>query len=51
MDRREATAMAAKTAQAASEAGVTTQMGIQIHATENYRRVVEIVFRKTVVAD
>jgi predicted dehydrogenase len=29
--------------QAAAKAKVTTQMGIQIHATENYRRVVEIV--------
>ena len=28
---------------AAAEAGVTTQMGIQIHATDNYRRVVEII--------
>lgn len=28
---------------AAAEAGVTTQMGIQIHATDNYRKVVEIV--------
>jgi hypothetical protein len=28
---------------AAAEANVTTQMGIQIHATENYRRVVELV--------
>jgi hypothetical protein len=28
---------------AAKEANVTTQMGIQIHATENYRRVVEII--------
>lgn len=28
---------------AAAEAGVATQMGIQIHATENYRRVVEII--------
>ncbi|MHB0960572.1 MAG: Gfo/Idh/MocA family protein [Pirellulaceae bacterium] len=28
---------------AAAEAGVTTQMGIQIHAGENYRRVVEII--------
>jgi predicted dehydrogenase len=27
---------------AAAEAGVTTQMGIQIHAGDNYRRVVEI---------
>ena len=28
---------------AADEAGVATQMGIQIHATENYRRVVELI--------
>ena len=28
---------------AAKEAGTTTQMGIQIHATENYRRVVELI--------
>lgn len=28
---------------AAAEAGVTTQMGIQIHAGENYRRVVEVI--------
>ena len=28
---------------AAAEAGVTTQMGIQIHAGENYRRVVELI--------
>jgi len=28
---------------AAAKAGVTTQMGIQIHATENYHRVVEII--------
>jgi predicted dehydrogenase len=28
---------------AAEEAGVTTQMGIQIHAGENYRRVVELI--------
>ena len=28
---------------AAAEAGVTTQMGIQIHAEENYRRVVELI--------
>lgn len=28
---------------AAAEAGVTTQMGIQIHAQDNYRRVVEII--------
>ena len=28
---------------AAAEAKVTTQMGIQIHASENYRRVVEII--------
>lgn len=28
---------------AADEAGVTTQMGIQIHAGENYRRVVELI--------
>lgn len=27
----------------AARAGVTTQMGIQIHATDNYRRVVELV--------
>ncbi len=27
---------------AAADAGVTTQMGIQIHATENYRQVVEV---------
>jgi hypothetical protein len=30
-------------AEAAKSAGVATQMGIQIHATENYRRVVELV--------
>jgi predicted dehydrogenase len=30
-------------AQAAEKSGVATQMGIQIHATENYRRVVEII--------
>jgi predicted dehydrogenase len=29
--------------EAAAEAGVATQMGTQIHATENYRRVVELV--------
>lgn len=29
--------------EAAAAAGVATQMGIQIHATENYRRVVELV--------
>jgi predicted dehydrogenase len=29
--------------EAAAKAGVATQMGTQIHATENYRRVVEIV--------
>ena len=28
---------------AAAEAGVTTQMGIQIHARDNYRKVVEII--------
>lgn len=28
---------------AAEEAGTATQMGIQIHATENYRRVVELI--------
>ncbi|MFV1964736.1 MAG: Gfo/Idh/MocA family protein [Pirellulaceae bacterium] len=28
---------------AAAEAGVATQMGIQIHATNNYRRVVELI--------
>ena len=28
---------------AASEAGVATQMGIQIHATENYRQIVELI--------
>ncbi len=28
---------------AADEAGVATQMGIQIHASENYRRVVELI--------
>ena len=28
---------------AADKAGVATQMGIQIHATENYRRVVELI--------
>ncbi len=28
---------------AAAKAGITTQMGIQIHATENYRRVVELI--------
>lgn len=30
-------------AEASKEAGVATQMGIQIHATENYRRVVEVI--------
>ncbi|MFW5693281.1 MAG: Gfo/Idh/MocA family oxidoreductase, partial [Thermoguttaceae bacterium] len=30
-------------AEAAAEKGVATQMGIQIHATENYRRVVEVI--------
>jgi hypothetical protein len=29
--------------EAAARAGVVTQMGIQIHATENYRRVVELI--------
>jgi predicted dehydrogenase len=29
--------------EAAAKAGVTTQMGTQIHATDNYRRVVELV--------
>jgi predicted dehydrogenase len=29
--------------EAAAKAGVTTQMGIQIHATDNYRRVVELI--------
>jgi len=29
--------------EAAAKAGVVTQMGIQIHATENYRRVVELI--------
>jgi predicted dehydrogenase len=29
--------------EAAAAAGVVTQMGIQIHATENYRRVVELI--------
>ncbi len=29
--------------EAAAQAGVVTQMGIQIHATENYRRVVELI--------
>jgi predicted dehydrogenase len=30
-------------AEAAKKAGVTTQMGTQIHATENYRQVVELI--------
>ncbi len=34
---------ARKIREAAAEANVTTQMGIQIHATENYRQVVELV--------
>ena len=34
---------ARKIREAAAEAKVATQMGIQIHATENYRRVVEII--------
>ena len=34
---------ARKIREAAAEAKVATQMGIQIHATDNYRRVVEIV--------
>jgi predicted dehydrogenase len=29
--------------EAAARAGVTTQMGIQMHATDNYRRVVELI--------
>ena len=35
---------------AAAEAGVTTQMGIQIHAGENYRRVVELIQSGTIGA-
>lgn len=35
---------ARKVREAAAEAKVATQMGIQIHATENYRRVVEIIW-------
>ncbi len=34
--------------EAAASAGVATQMGIQIHATDNYRRVVELVQRGAV---
>ncbi|WP_414662346.1 Gfo/Idh/MocA family protein [Horticoccus sp. 23ND18S-11] len=34
---------ARKIREAAAAAGVVTQMGIQMHATENYRRVVELV--------
>ncbi len=34
---------ARKIREAAASAGVVTQMGIQIHATENYRRVVELI--------
>src|SRR5882672_6244428 len=34
---------ARKIREAAAKANVATQMGIQIHATENYRRVVELV--------
>ncbi|MEI6236078.1 MAG: Gfo/Idh/MocA family oxidoreductase [Planctomycetota bacterium] len=34
---------ARKIREAAAKANVTTQMGIQIHATDNYRRVVELV--------
>ncbi|MEW6306991.1 MAG: Gfo/Idh/MocA family oxidoreductase [Verrucomicrobiota bacterium] len=34
---------ARKIREAAANAGVATQMGIQIHATENYRRVVELI--------
>ena len=34
---------ARKVREAAAKANVTTQMGIQIHATENYRRVVELI--------
>ena len=34
---------ARKVREAAARAGVVTQMGIQIHATDNYRRVVELI--------
>jgi len=35
---------ARKIREAAATAGVATQMGIQIHATENYRKVVELIW-------